>query len=104
MLINVLLTLAGCPELKKQLFLRDLMNLMLEKMIASRTDFHETTSNWEKSKEEQVATWHFVMLDDNKNKVYEIFYKSFRHLFPPNIVCKKRSIFFRRQMFWRHFF
>lgn len=62
--------LVGCPELKKQLFLRDLMNLMLEKMMASSTDSDEATPKWQSSsKEEHVATWHFVMLDNNKNKV-----------------------------------
>ncbi|XP_029156896.1 SPARC-related modular calcium-binding protein 1-like [Nylanderia fulva] len=60
----------GCPELKKQLFLRDLMNLMQEQMTAS-TDSDETTTKWQASKEERIATWHFVMLDKNKNKVLE---------------------------------
>lgn len=61
----------GCPELKKQLFLRDLMDLMQKKMKASSTDSDETTAKWQASKEERVATWHFVMLDKNKNKVYK---------------------------------
>lgn len=61
----------GCPELKKQLFLRDLMDLMQKKMKASSTDSDETTAKWQASKEERVATWHFVMLDKNKNKVLE---------------------------------
>ncbi|XP_017886005.1 SPARC-related modular calcium-binding protein 2 isoform X2 [Ceratina calcarata] len=61
----------GCPEQKKQLFLRDLMDLMHKKMKASGTDSDETTAKWQASKEEQIATWHFVMLDKNKNKVLE---------------------------------
>ncbi|KAG5306886.1 SMOC2 protein, partial [Acromyrmex insinuator] len=61
----------GCPELKKQLFLRDLMTLMQEKMEASNIDSNETTVKWQASKEERIATWHFVMLDKNKNKVLE---------------------------------
>lgn len=60
----------GCPELKKQLFLRDLMDLMQKKMKASNSDSDETTDKWQASKEERVATWHFVMLDKNKNKVF----------------------------------
>lgn len=59
--------LTGCPELKKQLFLRDLMDLMQTKMKESSTDSDET--KWQVSKEERIATWHFVMLDKNKNKV-----------------------------------
>lgn len=46
------------------------MDLMQEKMTASNTDSDETTVKWQASKEERIATWHFVMLDKNKNKVY----------------------------------
>lgn len=60
---------AGCPELKKQAFLRDLMDLMQKKMKSSSTESDETTLKWQTSNEERVATWHFVMLDRNKNKV-----------------------------------
>jgi len=67
---NNFLTFIGCPELKKQLFLRDLMTLMQEKMEASNIDSNETTVKWQASKEERIATWHFVMLDKNKNKVF----------------------------------
>lgn len=59
----------GCPEEKKQQFLRDLMDLMQKKMQASSSDSDEATDKWQASKEELVATWHFVMLDKNKNKV-----------------------------------
>lgn len=45
------------------------MDLMQKKMKASGTDSDETTAKWQASKEEQIATWHFVMLDKNKNKV-----------------------------------
>lgn len=61
--------IAGCPELKKQAFLRDLMDLMQKKMKASSTESDETTLKWETTDEERIATWHFVMLDRNKNKV-----------------------------------
>lgn len=49
------------------------MDLMQKKMKASSTDSSEITANWQASKEEQVATWHFVMLDKNKNKVFNQF-------------------------------
>ncbi|KZC12104.1 SPARC-related modular calcium-binding protein 1 [Dufourea novaeangliae] len=71
----------GCPEQKKQLFLRDLMDLMQKKMKASGTDSDETTTKWQASKEEQIATWHFVMLDKNKNKAK---WKSFRTMVASN--------------------
>ncbi|XP_012543460.1 SPARC-related modular calcium-binding protein 2 isoform X1 [Monomorium pharaonis] len=75
----------GCPELKKQLFLRDLMDLMQEKMEASSIDSNETTVKWQASKEERIATWHFVMLDKNKNKVLEKKeWKSFRTMVASN--------------------
>ncbi|XP_066596959.1 SPARC-related modular calcium-binding protein 2 isoform X2 [Prorops nasuta] len=75
----------GCPESKKQLFLRDLMDLMHKKMKASTTDSDETTANWQASNEERVATWHFVMLDKNKNKVLERKeWKSFRSMVANN--------------------
>ncbi|KAL6256579.1 hypothetical protein P5V15_012689 [Pogonomyrmex californicus] len=75
----------GCPELKKQLFLRDLMDLMQEKMETSSNDSNETTVKWEASKEERIATWHFVMLDKNKNKVLERKeWKSFRTMVANN--------------------
>ena len=72
---------AGCPEAKKQLFLRDLMDLMQKKMKASSTDSDEATDKWQASKEERVATWHFVMLDKNKNKVRAALGLSFLILF-----------------------
>ncbi|XP_033223901.1 SPARC-related modular calcium-binding protein 2 [Belonocnema kinseyi] len=61
----------GCPEAKKEIFLRDLMTMLHRKMKASNSDSDETFSKWQASKEERVATWHFVMLDKNKNKVLE---------------------------------
>ncbi|XP_012225870.1 SPARC-related modular calcium-binding protein 2 isoform X3 [Linepithema humile] len=80
----------GCPEMKKQQFLRDLMNLMLEKMMASNTDSDETTAKWQTSKEEHIATWHFVMLDNNKNKVLERKeWKSFRTMVANNMQLRR---------------
>lgn len=80
----------GCPELKKQIFLRDLMDVMQKKMKASSTDSTEITANWQASKEEQVATWHFVMLDKNKNKILERKeWKSFRIMVSNNRLLRK---------------
>jgi hypothetical protein len=47
------------------------MDLMQEEMEASSMDSNETTVKWQASKEERIATWHFVMLDKNKNKVLD---------------------------------
>lgn len=44
---------------------------MQEEMEASSMDSNETTVKWQASKEERIATWHFVMLDKNKNKVLD---------------------------------
>ncbi|XP_024945150.1 SPARC-related modular calcium-binding protein 2 isoform X3 [Cephus cinctus] len=75
----------GCPEMKKQLFLRDLMDLMQKKMKASSTDSDEASVKWQASNEERIATWHFVMLDKNKNKVLERKeWKSFRTMVASN--------------------
>lgn len=63
--------LVGCPEAKKRSFLRELMIFMEKKMKATETDSVEETDEWPISKGERVATWHFVMLDKNKNKVLE---------------------------------
>jgi hypothetical protein len=47
------------------------MDFMQKKMMTSNNDSDETTVKWEISEEERIATWHFVMLDKNKNKVYK---------------------------------
>ncbi|XP_043277125.1 SPARC-related modular calcium-binding protein 2 isoform X2 [Venturia canescens] len=78
----------GCPEIKKQLFLRDLMDLLEKKMKSSSgtsSSSEATDEKWIVSKEERVATWHFVMLDKNKNKVLERKeWKSFRSMVANN--------------------
>ncbi|XP_043494790.1 SPARC-related modular calcium-binding protein 2 isoform X1 [Polistes fuscatus] len=80
----------GCPELKKQIFLRDLMDVMQKKMKASNTDSSEITAKWQASKEEQIATWHFVILDKNKNKILERKeWKSFRNMVSNNKLLRK---------------
>jgi len=64
--------------------------------MASSTDFDETTAKWQTSKEEHIATWHFVMLDNNKNKVYENIQQKLCHLSPQLIfMWKRRSIFLK---------
>lgn len=60
------------------------MDLMQTNMRASSTDSDETTAKWPASKEERIATWHFVMLDKNKNKVEYLMIKIFnkKKLYP----------------------
>ncbi|XP_015184579.1 PREDICTED: SPARC-related modular calcium-binding protein 2 isoform X2 [Polistes dominula] len=78
----------GCPEIKKQIFLRNLMDVLKKKMKDSNSS--EITANWQASKEEQIATWHFVMLDKNKNKVLERKeWKSFRIMVSNNKLLRK---------------
>ncbi|XP_058805894.1 SPARC-related modular calcium-binding protein 2 isoform X2 [Phymastichus coffea] len=75
----------GCPEAKKQLFLRDLMDFLQKKM-----NVDEVINKWQVSKEERVATWHFVMLDKNKNKFLEKKeWKSFRTMVANNQQLRK---------------
>lgn len=56
------------------------------KSSTSTSDSAEATDEkWTVSKEERVATWHFVMLDKNKNKVLERKeWKSFRTMVANN--------------------
>lgn len=42
----------------------------MEKIKESSPDSDETINKWQATKEEGIATWHFVMLDKNKNRVY----------------------------------
>ncbi|XP_044578188.1 SPARC-related modular calcium-binding protein 2 isoform X3 [Cotesia glomerata] len=75
----------GCPDEKKKQFLRDLIDLMDKKMKTSSADSVEATDKWPASQEERIATWHFVMLDKNKNKVLERKeWKSFRTMVASN--------------------
>ncbi|XP_069692250.1 SPARC-related modular calcium-binding protein 1 isoform X3 [Periplaneta americana] len=71
----------GCSEARKRAFLKDLMDLMKKKMAASSnkttTTERSTTTTipiiemWPVSVEEQAASWTFVMLDKDNNKVLE---------------------------------
>ncbi|XP_048488742.1 SPARC-related modular calcium-binding protein 2 isoform X4 [Plutella xylostella] len=64
----------GCPEPMKTNFLRDLINLFIVKMTTSTNGSapgHSDMVKWGASKEEQAATWTFVMLDKDKNKALD---------------------------------
>ncbi|KDR07744.1 SPARC-related modular calcium-binding protein 1, partial [Zootermopsis nevadensis] len=67
----------GCPDPRKQAFLRELMDLMKKKMEASKNQTSTESysvpikETWQESTEEQIAAWNFLMLDKNKNKVLE---------------------------------
>ncbi|KAJ9584458.1 hypothetical protein L9F63_021212, partial [Diploptera punctata] len=64
----------GCPEPYKQNFIKELMSIMTKTMAASTntTDIGSISIPLkESSTEVQIATWNFLMLDKNKNKVLE---------------------------------
>ncbi|CAH1962050.1 unnamed protein product [Acanthoscelides obtectus] len=62
----------GCPDDKKIIFLKELLQFLHTKMseiVNSTTSFNNLA--WIGSKEEQAATWSFVVFDKNKNKMLE---------------------------------
>ncbi|GFG37680.1 hypothetical protein Cfor_12164, partial [Coptotermes formosanus] len=67
----------GCPDPRKQTFLRELMDLMKKKMAASTNQTSTESSplpikeTQKESSEEDIAAWNFHALDRNKNKVLE---------------------------------
>lgn len=67
----------GCPDTRKQNFLRELMDLMKKKMAASTNHTSTESSSLpiketrKDSNEEEIAAWNFHALDRNKNKVLE---------------------------------
>ncbi|XP_022832943.1 SPARC-related modular calcium-binding protein 2 isoform X4 [Spodoptera litura] len=62
----------GCPEPMKSNFLRDLMSFFVSKMTTSINGTGPGDMvKWGASKEEQAATWTYVMLDKDKNKALE---------------------------------
>ncbi|XP_021187916.3 SPARC-related modular calcium-binding protein 2 isoform X4 [Helicoverpa armigera] len=64
--------LSGCPEPMKSTFLRDLMSFFVSKMTTSINGTGPGDMvKWGASKEEQAATWTYVMLDKDKNKALE---------------------------------
>jgi len=67
----------GCPDGRKQIFLRELMDLLKKKMAASTNKTGTESSSLpiketrKESSEEEIAAWNFHALDRNKNKVLE---------------------------------
>lgn len=64
----------GCPEPKKAAFLKDLMEFLHNRMVSGTNGTNITGSEsggWQATREEKAATWNFVVLDKNKNKVLE---------------------------------
>ncbi|CAH0716437.1 unnamed protein product, partial [Brenthis ino] len=62
----------GCPEPMKTNFLRDLLSFFISKMTTSINGTGPgDVVKWGASKEEQAATWTYVMLDKDKNKALE---------------------------------
>ncbi|GAB0099710.1 SPARC-related modular calcium-binding protein 2 [Sergentomyia squamirostris] len=72
----------GCPEGKKLDFLRDLKVYLKDQLVMSAASATNTTK-WN-SEDEKLATLSFVILDKNKNKVWERReWKTFRELVMP---------------------
>ncbi|XP_060520905.1 SPARC-related modular calcium-binding protein 2 isoform X2 [Cylas formicarius] len=62
----------GCPDEKKLVFLRELIHFLhtkMSEMVSANSTF--TSLAWIQTKEEQAATWSFVVFDKNKNKMLE---------------------------------
>ncbi|XP_074035081.1 SPARC related modular calcium binding-like protein magu isoform X2 [Leptinotarsa decemlineata] len=64
-------TMKGCPEEKKEIFLKELLTFLHSKMNELMNTTNNSNLAWINSKEEQAATWSFVVLDKNKNKMWE---------------------------------
>lgn len=71
-LTNVNRPMKGCADEKKALFLRDLIEFLHKRML-EMTNGTKNFNNlpWISSKEEQAATWSFVVFDKNKNKMLD---------------------------------
>ncbi|XP_022908370.1 SPARC-related modular calcium-binding protein 2 isoform X2 [Onthophagus taurus] len=66
--------LKGCPEDRKKEFLRGLIRFLHDKMDRELNGSSIASANrpaWNTTKEEQVASWSFVIFDKNKNKIFE---------------------------------
>lgn len=59
----------GCPEHKKQAFLKDLMDFLMQTMASQKAS--NSSNKDDVSGEEQIASWNFSALDTNKNKMLE---------------------------------
>ncbi|KAJ8969299.1 hypothetical protein NQ314_001838 [Rhamnusium bicolor] len=65
-------TMKGCPDDKKILFLKELLQFLhtrMSEIVNSTSSFNSLA--WIALKEEQAATWSFVVFDKNKNKMLE---------------------------------
>ncbi|KAF5303920.1 hypothetical protein FQA39_LY01705 [Lamprigera yunnana] len=63
----------GCPDDKKNVFLKDLMDYLNQRMLkeTNGTNIVGNSATWKASREEQISTWSFVVFDKNKNKVLD---------------------------------
>ncbi|RZC42326.1 Thyroglobulin 1 and/or DUF2981 domain containing protein, partial [Asbolus verrucosus] len=68
-LTNVNRSMKGCPNDKKTVFLKDLVQFLHVRMLKNNDMKNLNTLSWMSSKEEQAATWSFVDFDKNKNKI-----------------------------------
>lgn len=57
----------GCPEEKKQVFHRDLIEFLNKTMMS----YEAVSRIWKDPRDDQIATWSFVHFDKNKNKMLE---------------------------------
>ncbi|XP_031620477.1 SPARC-related modular calcium-binding protein 1 isoform X2 [Contarinia nasturtii] len=84
--INVSRPMKGCPEPRKLEFLKELKEF-LRSQVATANSANAT--NWS-SEDERVATLSFVLIDKNKNKIWERKeWKIFRELVTAASVLKK---------------
>jgi hypothetical protein len=68
---NVNRPMKGCPNDKKIVFLKNLMQFLHARMLKNNDTKNLDTLPWMSSKEEQAATWSFVDFDKNKNKMLD---------------------------------
>ncbi|XP_046996915.1 SPARC-related modular calcium-binding protein 1 isoform X2 [Schistocerca americana] len=83
----------GCSEPRKQLFLKELMDMMSKKMISARNRTSQESQSrplLPSSPEEEIAVWNFNALDKNKSKVLERKeWKHFRTMVTANKLLRK---------------
>lgn len=78
----------GCPDDKKLIFLRDLMQFLYTRMLKNNVTKTLNNIQWMPSKQEKAATWNFVDFDKNKNKIFD---RNEWKLFK-EIVSKEKSL------------
>ncbi|KAI4470178.1 secreted modular calcium-binding protein [Holotrichia oblita] len=72
--VSVSRSIKGCPEAKKNIFLKSLIDFLHEKMVKDINGTKIASANrpaWNTTREERVASWSFVIFDKNKNKILE---------------------------------